>query len=109
MSAGERRHRVNIYDPTKAQGLDGQLQGQDVVIYREVPCSIETLGGSESEVANQQTAITNYRVTLYGDPNKPIHHACYLTLGPRKLHIQAIDDRHQNGTQLTLLCGERHQ
>jgi hypothetical protein len=102
------RHIVNVMRDTEAQGPDGQLQGSPSVLRSEVPCSIETIGGSEPEAGGQQYGITTYRVEIYGNPDKPLRTGDYLTLGPRRLNIQAIDDRHQNQRELTLICGERH-
>ena len=108
MSAGKRRHIVNILRPTAALGPDGQPQGQDTVWLSAVPCSIEAIAGSEPEVGGQQIATTTYRVEMYGDPEKPLKHSDYLMFGTRRLNINQIDDLHQNGQQLTLICGEHH-
>lgn len=102
-----KRHIVNVMRPSQATDDHGQPLPA-TYHWANVPCSIETIGGSEPEAGGQQQAITTYRVEMYGDPTKPLKHSDYLTLGSRTLNIQAIDDKQQNGTQLTLICGERH-
>ena len=81
------RHIVTIKRPTKAVGPDGQPQGQDETLFSEVPCSIETLTGVESEVGGQLVARSTYQVKLYGDPNKPLKESDYLQFGARRLNI----------------------
>lgn len=102
------REQWQLKRPAKSTGDDGQIQGQDQIVYQEVRFSRETIGGQETEVAGQQTAITNYRLKMYGDPNRPVFHGDYLTDGKRRLNIQTIGDKHQNGRILTFICGERH-
>ena len=99
---------VNVMRPTKAQGPDGQPQGQDEVWRAEVPCSIETIAGTQPEVGGQQRAITTYTVEMYGNPDKPMKHSDYLLWQGRRLNIADIADERQNGVQLTLICGETH-
>lgn len=101
------RHVVNVMRPTTSVDDQGQTKNAEIFIL-EQPCTIETIGGSEPEAGGQQQAITTYKVEMYGDPNKRLKHSDYLTLGPRRLNIQAIDDKQQNGRKLTLICGERH-
>lgn len=103
-----RRHTVNVMSPPFGGfGDDGQPLGAPAVYIPDVPCSIETLGGSEPDVAGQLVGITTYRVQMYGDPDRPLTTQNYLTLGARRLDIQSIDDKHQNGRDLTLICGEQ--
>ena len=98
---------ANIHRLTEALGPDGQLQGLDVVLYREVPLhKFRTLGSTEPEVAGQQQAIAVHSFEIHADPGKPIRFADYLTIGTRRLNIQQIDDQEQNGQRLTLICGE---
>lgn len=105
-----RQHIVNVCCPPTALGDDGQPRGNAGVLRRDVPCSIEALSGTESDVGGQQTAITNYTVKLYGDPERKIRHTDWLTLGPRKFAVQSIDDPSMGQLgELTLICGERHQ
>lgn len=101
---------VDIRCPPDAVDESGQPRGVDGVVRREVPCSIEPVSGQESETGGQQQAITSYRVELYGDPNKPIRHRDYLTLGPRQFNVEHIADPSLNQLgKLTLICGERHK
>lgn len=115
MRAGKRRHIVNVMRPTEALDEYGQSKGVETYWF-EVPCTIETIGGSEPEAGSQQQAISTYKIDMYGDPTKPLEASDYLTLGPpradgtlRKLNIQQIVDEQQNGIKLTLICGERHE
>lgn len=101
-------HIVQIHCPPDALGDDGQPRGKEGVLYRDVPCSIETLGGTEPIAGGQQQAITTYRIEMRGDPGRPIRHSDHLKFGQRTLSIQAIEDKHQNGCELVLICGERH-
>ncbi len=94
--------------PTEALDEYGQSKGVETHWF-QVPCTIETIGGSEPEAGSQQQAISTYKIDMYGDPTKPLKQSDYLTLGPRKLNIQQIVDEQQNGIKLTLICGERHE
>lgn len=105
------RHLVNVMRPTKATGSLGELQGQPEVVIPNWPCSIKTLSGGESVAARQNTANATLEVQGWGNPRKPIAEGDYLivlpeTDPPRKLNIEFIDDKKQNGIELTLLCGE---
>jgi len=107
MSAGKRRHIVNILRPTAALGPDGQPQGQDTVYWRDVPCSIETLNGRELEVARQLLATATVKVAMYGDPEKPLNPKDYIEFNGRRFEIGQIIDKQQNGCELELICGEQ--
>ena len=98
---------ATIYRPTQAQGADGQPQGQDVVWMRDVPLkNFKTLSVSEPETAGQQGAVAVHSFEIWGNPEKPLQHTDYLTIGPRRLNISQIIDDQQNGQRLTLICGE---
>lgn len=102
------RHIVDVMSPAEALDDRGQPGGQDIVYRKQVPCSIETLNGREGELARQQFASATHRVEMYGDPGKPLDHTMYLLKHPemRRLEIGFINDVHQNGVVLSLLCGE---
>lgn len=102
------RHIVNVHRPTQALDSRGQANN-DTVYWRDVPCSIEAISATEGEAGGQQQAVTTYKVEMYGNPLKPLKHSDWLKWGSRKLNIEAIDDTKQNGEQLVLTCGERHE
>ena len=104
------RHRVNVMRPTEAQGTRGQAQGNPELILKDWPCSIETLSGREIEQARTVFAEATHRVEGYGDPAQRFKERDHLTggsIGKRTLHIGFINDKQQNGIELSLLCGER--
>lgn len=109
------RHRINIVRPTKNKGTLGETQGSPEVIYQDHPCCVESLGGRELELARHTFAAASSRITMYGDPAKPVRpqDICQFADGvtgtkdnPRQLYIGNITDDQQNGVWLTLLCGE---
>lgn len=105
------RHVVNVIRPTSAEGSIGQLQGKPDVLLANVPCSIRPVSGRESEEARQNGVTATLIVELYGDPRKPITESDWLAVHPitdppRKLNIAYINDKQQNGIELTLFCGE---
>ena len=110
----------NIFPKVEA-ALDGQAVGfaikldlsaddafgeRDESLVRVIPKSEFPPG---VKVGGQLQAVRTLSVKLTGNPRKPLDHTCYLTLGPRQLNIEAIDDRLQTGQQLTLICKERPQ
>lgn len=106
-------HVVNVMRPPKAHGTLGQTQGQPETIIRNWPCSIENLSGRELELARSTFAAATLKVEGYGDPRKPIEARDYLELAsltpgkqPRKLFVGFVDDKMQNGIELSLICGE---
>jgi head-tail adaptor len=101
------RHRCDVMEPPNAQGGYGEGIGQDGVYLRGIPCSLEHLSGREGEVARATFAAATHKVTLYGDPRKPIRKSHSLRVGERILHIADIKDVMQNGEQLELICGEQ--
>jgi hypothetical protein len=109
------RHVVKVMRPPKNTGTIGQTQGEPETICKEWPCSIETLQGREAELARQTFASATLKVEGYGNPNNPIRETDYLefvdgVIGtkdkPRKLYVGVVNDKRQNGIELTLLCGE---
>ena len=100
--------QVTVCCPPDALGDDGQPRGQDGVLRKDVPCSIDPVSGIESDTAGQLTAITSYTVKLYGDPARKISPRDYLKLGNRTLSVQSvIDPSMAQLGELTLVCGER--
>ena len=101
-----KRHLVTVMRPAEATDEYGQTQGQPATILKDVPCSIEPLSGRETELARQTFGIASLRVRMYGDPAKPLQYTDWLAFGGRRLNIGQIIDRHQNGLDLELICGE---
>ena len=104
------RHVVTVMRPTEAQGTRGQMQGQPTVIIEQWPCSIETVSGNKAVQARSVFAEATHKVGGYGNPAKRLKERDYLTggsIGERKLFIGFINDIHQNGVELELLCSER--
>ena len=100
------RHVVNVMRSTKTEGSLGQTQGKPDTIIKDWPCSIETLSGRELELARSTFAAATLKVEGYGNPSKPIKETDYLEFGERILHVGFVDDKHQNGVELSLICGE---
>jgi hypothetical protein len=109
------RHVVKVMRPAKATNTIGNTQGQPDTICNAWPCSIETLSGREAELARQTFAAATLKVEGYGNPKKPIRESDYLEFidgvtgtkdKPRKLYVGVVNDKHQNGVELSLLCGE---
>jgi head-tail adaptor len=104
------RHVVSVMRPTEAQGTRGQIQGTPETIIDKWPCSIETLNGREVVQARTVFAEATHRVEGYGNPAKRFKERDYVTggsIGERVLAIGFINDKQQNGVELSLLCGER--
>ncbi len=104
------RHVVNVMRPTDAEGTRGQSQGTPEQILKQWPCSIETMSGREIEQARTVFAEATHKVEGYGNPGNRFKERDYLTggsIGERKLAIGFINDKQQNGVELSLLCGER--
>jgi hypothetical protein len=100
------RHVVTVMRPAEAVGSLGQTQGQPTTIYQNWPCSIKTVGGSESVQGQQIGGSRTLEVEGYTDPKKPIRTEDYLQLGTRVLNVSFVDDVDQNGVKVRLLCGE---
>lgn len=108
------RHVVNVMRPTKTKASLGQSQGNPEIVLKNVPCSIENLNGRELELARTSFASANVKVGLYGNPANPIFSTDYCEVvgqknrkgEARRLNIGSINDRFQNGVELTLICGE---
>lgn len=103
------RHRVNVMRPTKSTNTIGNTQGAPETILRDWPCSIETMSGREIEIARSIYADATLKVEGYGNPNNQFKVTDYLTggsIGERVLNIGHINDKQQNGIQLSLVCGE---
>ncbi|HUQ68745.1 MAG TPA: head-tail adaptor protein [Planctomycetaceae bacterium] len=104
--AGTLRHVVNVMKPAENSNTRGQPTGEDEVYIKDVPCSIEPLGGRESEIARQVFESATAKVKFYGDPNRPISRSHYLQFGSRRLEIGDVKDVEQNGIVIELLVGE---
>jgi hypothetical protein len=101
------RHIVTVKRPPAGNhGTRGQKQGEDETIYAEWPCSIETLSGSEVELARQNFASASLKVSGHTDPKKLIHATDYLVFGARTLHVGFVNNIDQLGLEAELLCGE---
>jgi hypothetical protein len=103
------RHVVSVMRPTEATDTIGNTRGAPQQIFGQWPCSIETLSGRELELARSTYADATLKVEGYGDPGKRFKVTDYLTggsIGSRVLNIGFINDRQQNGIQLSLICGE---
>lgn len=116
---GLMRHVVNVMQPTQATGSVGEAQGQDAVIRRAVPCSIETLTGNEAEQVHSTWPSATNKVEMYADRQRQITPVMYLTGGSlgtrlysdgtvaaRVLNIVGVIDREEKGLILTLICEE---
>lgn len=103
-------HICDVLEPPNAQGDRGQLIGNDKTYIREVPCGIEHLSGREGEIARATFGAATVRVTMRGDPAKPIKPAMRLKVqgfaGERLLEIGDVKDVKQNGQLYELICGE---
>lgn len=109
-NAGKMRHLVNVMRPAAPVTDRGQQRGQPLCVRREVPCSIETISGTEDTEARRQMPTATYSVELYHDPSKPILELDYLTggtLGDRVFNIGHVADPDFKGLKLTLLCSEK--
>lgn len=101
------RHIVTVKRPRQGNlGTRGQKQGEDETIYAEWPCSIETLSGSEAELARQNFPTASLSVAGYTDPAKPIKATDYLLLGTRRINVGFVNDVDQMGLKAELICGE---
>lgn len=110
LKAGDLDQLVTVMRPAEAQGTRGQPQGQPTTIIQQWPCSIETVSGNKAVQARTVFAEATHKVGGYGNPQKRVKERDYLTggsLGDRKLYIGFINDIHQNGVELELLCSER--
>lgn len=106
MTAGTRRHYVEVQRPSAAIDGRGQSEGPPETIYRALPAGIRTLSTREQEVARQNYALATHEVKLWPDPRKPIHETDWLIFGERKLEVGGVNDVQQNGIELVLICGE---
>lgn len=101
-----KRHFGTIKRPSTTKGVKGQRTGNDTIVLRDVPCSIETLSGRELEIARQTVADATHRVRIWADPDNPIATTDYLVFGSRTLRIGHYDDPEQQGLEWVLLCSE---
>jgi head-tail adaptor len=99
-------HQVDVMEPATATDDRGQDGASDTVYFPAVPCSIEPIDSSETEVAHQLQATRTYKVKFYGNPDKPISHRHWLRWGERRLEIGSAKDVNMNGQQWELVCGE---
>jgi len=106
MTAGNRRHYIDVYRPSQATDLRGQIEGPPETIYRGMPAEIRTLSTREQEVARQVYALATHEVRVMVDPRKQIMETDYLMHGARKLEVGGVNDVQQNGVEMVLICGE---
>lgn len=104
------RHVVSVMAPPGATDSRGQEEGKPTVVRANVPCSIETIGGAESEAGQSNYPTVNYQVEMYADPKNPVTPDMYLTggtIGKRELQIRLVNDSNNMHTgRLTLFCTE---
>lgn len=90
----------------------GELQGQPEVVSETVNFrSMKSLSGKEQETARQTGADRQFAVEVWGNPKWKDLEQCWfeilpLETPPRKLHIEFVDDRKNNGLDLRIICGE---
>lgn len=106
---GALRERATIKRPaTAADGLDdrGQVSGSDVVLIRNWPCEVQTLGGVELEQARQvyPTATHVVRGRYLADYDITVRH--YVTWRGRQLNIGHVRDVGNRRVMLELICAE---
>jgi head-tail adaptor len=106
LRGGDLKFQCDVMEPPNAQGSRGQEIGTSAVYLKGVPFSMEALSGRELEQARANWAEATYTVQMYGDPNKPIKPSHWLKFGDRLMSIGHVDDKQQNGVELTLTCGE---
>lgn len=102
-------HVVNILKPTAAEGSLGQTQGTPQTIVNNWPCKIRSLTGREQEQARTTQAFATLAVEGTGPIPTEDLEQCYLTGGTlkeRQVNIAYVEDKNQNGIDLTLFCGE---
>ena len=104
MKAGTRKHYMTLMRPATVTDDHGGAKGLDDVIAKDVPCSLETLGGREAELARQNFATASAKVGCIGP--LPVKTLDYWLLGDRRLEIVDIQDIEQNGVNLQMLVGE---
>jgi head-tail adaptor len=101
-----KRHFITIKRPSSLTGTKGQRTGNDTILLRDVPASVETLSGNELELARQTVANATHRVIVWADPENPITTRDYCLFGARVLRIGHYDDPEQKGLEWVLLCSE---
>ena len=106
MTAGTRRHYVEVKRPSAAIDGRGQSEGPPETIYRALPAEIRTLNTREQELARQVYALATHEIRVWPDPRKPIFETDWLLLGERKLEVGGVNDVRQTGIELVLICGE---
>lgn len=99
-------HIVRVLRPTQTLDEYGQLAGRDTVIFRDWPCSIETLSGRKADEAHTIVAEATHSVEGWGNPANNISVKDYLLFGARRFDVQHVNDVRLNGTELKLLCTE---
>lgn len=100
----------DVLVPPDAQGGYGELIGNDGTYLRSVPIKYEQLSGREGEVARATFGASTVRITISGNPRRPLDKSMRLRVkgGIKELILEIVDikDTHQNGQQYELLCGE---
>lgn len=103
------RHQCDVMEPPKSWGTVGERIGKSKVYgpYRDVPCSVDDVTGTENQIANQTTGTKTFRVkTQSGHPKFPITNQHWIRWQGRILNIADAKDIDQNGLKYDLLCGE---
>lgn len=112
--AGTLRHHVTVKRPTQGSGGSlGQPEGGDLIVYADLPCSIDEVAGGEADAANQANATKTFAVRCYTDPTKPIKATDYLEWNdgylPTARKLEVAHAGGQPGLTADLVCGEIEQ
>lgn len=103
--AGEMRHRAQFFvDSTKGTtwGTRGEVSvGSTDEFYADV--KVETLGGNEGILAQQQYPTATHRVTMHY--HQKINERARLVVQDTTLHVLAYADLGLENRELVLTCG----
>ncbi len=104
--SGRMRDSVTIVEPTQTLTDRGQVQREDKVIARNVPCSIAGLYGQEFEQARQLFPTATSRVIMRVDSRYQLTTKHILISGNRRLQVGYINDMSNRHYELQIVCCE---
>lgn len=104
--SGRMRDSVTIVEPIQALTDRGQVLREDVVVARNVPCSIAGLYGQEFEQAKQMYPTATTRVIMRADSRYRVTTKHILVIDGRRLQVGYVNDMANRHYELQLLCAE---
>jgi|TARA_R100001530_G_scaffold134471_2_gene109399 SPP1 family predicted phage head-tail adaptor len=103
MRAGEKRHRITIQKPTKAQSATGEVT-DSFSNFATVFASVQPLSGREAVQAEQGIAESTIRIRMRYINNLTVD--CQIIYKGRTLEINSVINIDEINKEYELLCSE---